>query len=294
LLVKGETTEQCLQRYPEYADELKPLLATALSINKLSAVEPRPEFRDRARHQFYSALQKAELKKSRPLFGWAWQPRWAVTVAIALFLVLAGGGTVVASGNSMPDEPLYTVKLATEQVQLFFTRSTVSRAELYAKLADKRVAEIVSMADENKPAQIAQATERLDTYLTKIADLASNQGETEGIAMAPATERAFAMEEEEEEMAPPAEETAEWEVAPAPPPVEEAPVLSDVVGEAKATSVEGDSRARLRATVTRYAANHPERLRAALAKVPQSTKAALQRAIAISETGYEKILESLD
>lgn len=295
LLVKGESLEQCLQSYPEYSQRLRPLLETALSVNQLSVIQPTPEFRDRARHQFYAALKENELKKSHSPFAWAWQPRWAVSMAIVLVLAVCGG-TVAASGNSLPDEPLYSVKLATEQVQLFFTRSAVSKAELYAELADKRVAEIVSMADENKPEQIEQAAERLDNYLTRIADLTSNQeeAEAEGMVMAPITEKAIAPETEETpppEAVPPVEEEAAPE---APPVVEEVPVLSDMGEQASRAQIEADPLTRLKVTVTVYATDHPERLRSLLETVPPSTRQALRRAIAISEAGYEKILKSLD
>ena len=57
LLTGGETIEQCLRSYPEQAEELEPLLKTALAARKASAIQPRPEFRDRARHQFHLALR---------------------------------------------------------------------------------------------------------------------------------------------------------------------------------------------------------------------------------------------
>ena len=138
LLAKGETVEQCLESYPERADELKPLLQTALTAKKVSAIQPRPDFRARARYQFHSALRAMELKRSRPFLGW--RPRWATAVAIVLILLLVGGGTTAAAGNSMPDEPLYRVKLATEQVRLALTPSDIGKAQLLTKLADKRVA----------------------------------------------------------------------------------------------------------------------------------------------------------
>ena len=93
LLIKGETVEQCLQSFPEHAGELEPLLETALATNKASSIKPRPEFRDKARAQFYSALQVMESKKGYPIFGW--QLRWATVVAIVLALLLAGGGGTV-------------------------------------------------------------------------------------------------------------------------------------------------------------------------------------------------------
>lgn len=274
LLAKGETVEQCLRSFPEHADELEPLLETALAAKKASAIQPRPEFRDRARYQFYAALQERERKRSRPFFSWGWQPQWVAAVAIVLVLLLAGSGTVAAASGSMPDEPLYPVKLATEQVQLVLTPSALGKAELYAKLADKRVLEIVRMAGKNKPEQIERATQRLNAYLTEIAALASTQEVTAGVVMAPAVEEALVVEEA--------------------PAVREAPLLPERARDGKEARIKVDRRARLRATVVRYAANHPARLQALLETVPESARPALLRAIAVSEAGYEKALESLD
>ena len=50
LLVRGDTLEQCLVSYPEQAGELEPLLQTALATKKALAIQPRPEFKARARY----------------------------------------------------------------------------------------------------------------------------------------------------------------------------------------------------------------------------------------------------
>ncbi len=170
LLVKGETIEQCLQSYPEPADELEPLLRTALVTKKASVIQLRPEFRTKARYQFRSALQEVEPKRRLPFLGR--QQRWVTAVAVVLVLLLAGGSTVAVAGNSMPDEPLYQVKLATEQVHLALTPSALGKAELYARLADKRVTEIVYVANKGKPEQVKWVTQRLNSYLARIAVLA--------------------------------------------------------------------------------------------------------------------------
>jgi len=274
LLIKGEAIEQCLRDFPKHADELKPLLEMVLATKQASAIQPRPEFRDKARYQFYSALQEMERRRSRPFFSWRLQPRWAMVVAIVLALLLAGGGTVAAASGSMPDEPLYPVKLATEQVQLILTPSALGKAELYTKLADRRVLEIVRMASEGKPEQVERTAQRLDAYLSKIAVLALTQEVTGGVTMAPAAREA-----------PAAEETLV---------VEEAPLLPERAKDDKEARIRIDRWARLKATVVRYAISHPARLRALLETVPQSTKPALLRAIALSETGYEEALKSLD
>ena len=169
-IIKGETVEQCQAEYPEYATELEPLLRMALDTREAVTIEPRPEFRDRARHQFQAALREMEVKSSRGFFGW--QPRWVTAVVSVVVLILACSGTVIAAGNSLPDEPLYQVKLFTEAVRLKLTPSTLGKAELYVELADKRVDEIIEMADKGNAEQVEKTTERLNTHLTAVAKLA--------------------------------------------------------------------------------------------------------------------------
>jgi len=258
LLVRGETIEQSLQRYPEQAAELKPLLEAALAAKKASAVQPRAEFKARARYQFRSALQEAASPKRRPFFGWL--PRWATVVAIVLIVLLAGGGTVVAASNSMPDSLLYPVKLATEQVRLMLTTSQMGKIRLCARLADRRVAEIIYMADKGDVHQVELITQRLDERLAVLAVLAS------------------ALEAEEEE--------SPMLLAPS---SEAMPSTGD-----RGVSDWANNRARLRMTVAGYAVYHHARLQAVLEKVPAAAKPALLRAIAVSEAGYREALEALD
>lgn len=297
VLIEGEALEQCLASYPEYAAELESLLQTALLTKKASAIKPRPEFRDRARYQFRSALQEMEQKKERRFF-FGWQPRWATVVIAVLVFVLASGGTVAAAGNSMPDEPLYQVKLATEAVRLTLTPSALGKAELYVELADKRVTEIVYMADKGKPEQVERAAERLNIYLAKVVSLAVPQGqqpreEETAVFMAPQPRAAL------EEMPAPAAEKATREekaVITAPPPaaVPEAPLPPGQARDGKDGEVKDDKWAKLKTTMARNAASHPAALRAELKRAPASVKPALRRAIAISDAAYKKALKALD
>ncbi|MBA7674019.1 hypothetical protein ES703_82226 [subsurface metagenome] len=284
ILTRGETIEQCLESYPEQSAELEPLLQTALLTKRASAIKPRPEFRERARYQLRSALQEMEEKRERRSFFFGWQPRWATAVIAVLVFLMASGGTVAAAGNSMPDEPLYPVKLATETVQLTLTPSALGKAELYVKLADKRVVEIIRMADKGKMKHVERTAQRLNNYLVMAANLAAPEAVPEEV-LAPTPEAV-----PEEVLAPPvAEEPPEKEagvvMAPAPPAVEEAPVPP---GQVKV-----DRRARLRQVVARRAIEHPAALREVLQKVPESAQPALLRAIDASDAEYEKILNAL-
>lgn len=256
LLAKGETLEQCLSSYPKQAVELKPLLETALVTKQASAIEPSTEFKARARYQFRSALQEMEPEKRLSFFGWL--PRWATVVAIVLVLLLAGGGTVAAASNSMPDEPLYPVKIASEQARLMLTLSALDKAELYANLVDKRVSEIVYVANKGDARQIKLAAQRLDNYLTRIASLALAQREGSEAMRAP---------------------------APALAPDESA-------GKGKNVDIQGNGRRNLRRILALHAVSHPARLRAILQQTPESARPALRQAIAISVAGYEKALQA--
>ena len=258
LLVKGETIEQCLQSYPEQAANLKPLLQTALATRQAVAIQPPAEFKARARYQFRSALQEAVSPRKRPFLSWL--PRWATVATIVLGVLLMGGGTIAAASYSMPDNLLYPVKLATEQVQLALTPSDIGKAELCAKFADRRVAEIIYTANKGDAQRVEAATQRLDERLVMLASLTS---------------------------APEVAEAPRMLESPPPMQLEEAESSQEIPGDK-------NNRAKLRTTVANYAINHPAGLRAALEKAPESAKPALRRAIAVSVAGYERALKALD
>jgi len=265
LLVKGETIEQCLQSYPEHAAEIEPLLQMAMATKKAVAIQPSPEFKARARYQFQSALQEVKPKGALPFFGW--QPQWAVAIAVVLVVLLAGGGTVTAAGYSMPDSPLYPVKLATEQVQLTLTPSDIGKAELHAKLANRRVAEIVYITNKGKPKQIEQIAQRLSNHLAMIASLplAAEGEEEEMLMMAPAPSSPQA------EIEAPAPQPAE---ALAPQPSKAPAPRQQAEKGAEAAPAPANARAKLRMRLKHNEANHPAVLRALLEEAPEWAKPA--------------------
>jgi hypothetical protein len=283
LLTGGETIEQCLAQYPGQAVALRPLLETALATKKVSNIKPRPEFRSRARYQFRAALQEAPTRKGFFTFVW---PAWATVVAIVLALLLSGGGTVALAANSMPDEPLYSVKVATEQVRLAFTFSEIGKADLNARLADRRVAEITTIANRAEPEDLDKATELLNKHLEKVAVLAGTWAGEEKANML----RVPAMEPETAPTLPTAPEPA-----PAPPmePAPAAPSTDEEGQEYMEVAVDGQL-ARLRVEVERNAVRHPAMLREMLRTAPESAKPALRRALVIAEARYQQALEAVD
>ncbi len=298
ILTKGESTELCLGRYPEHAAELEPLLRTALDTKEAAAIKPRPEFRERAGYQFQAALRETESKESRGLFGW--QPRWATALIVVIVLLLASSGTVAAANNSLPDEPLYQVKLATEAVRLTLTPSAMGKAELYARLVDKRVDEIIKMADKGKAEQVERAARRLNTQLIAMASLAIPGRE------APVEMEAATLEAEPPMMA--AEEAPQAQVKEAlPAPVEEVPIVSaprapgppESAGQGRGLGrgnedVKPGKRAQLRMELSHQAVENSQALQAVLERATESVKPALRQAIEVAGAGYEQALRNLD
>jgi len=174
-ILKRETVEQCLLKYPDEAQELAPLLRTALAARVASNIQPRAEFKARARYEFQSALSEMQEKKKRgsPFFFWRWQwsTGWSAALAVIVVVVLGGGGSIVASAGSMPDNPLYSLKLMTEDVRLALTFSNAGKAELNAEYADRRAGEILYLAGSANPQDVHLAAVRLNNNLEEINDL---------------------------------------------------------------------------------------------------------------------------
>jgi len=230
-LLDGDSIEQCLADYPAFAYELSPLLHTAMEAKMAASVQPRPEFRERARYQFQQALRDIDFKpeRSRGRMAFAW-PRWATAVAVFVAMVVALGGTSFASAGSLPDDTLYGVKRATESVRMAFTFTDLGKAELYVRLADERVNEIIRMADEGKLEHVEETTDLLNEQLIAM----SNLGDWE--KGAPAEEEAAMLGAEEPRMMTATDERSQAASvpAPAPLPAKTIPTTTPVPGEGPA------------------------------------------------------------
>lgn len=309
VLVRGESIEQCLNRYPEQAGELEPLLRVALQSRAIRDVYPHPEFKAKARYQFRAALEGKKGVKARR-FVLVWLPRWATVVTLVLGFLLIAGGTVTAAGYSMPDSPLYPLKVAAEDVQVQLTPSSEAKAELCIEQANRRVEEIVYMANKGDDNKVEALARKLHGRLEKLAELVSTGKEA---VPAPAI------------MATPAPTTAPTVAAPAPaavatpapapvptttpspaPPRMQVPDKSkedgkessrgpeDVPKWAGKSEEESEARAKLRMAVADNAVNHPAVLQAMLDQVPESSRPALRETIRILIEDYNKALRALD
>jgi hypothetical protein len=307
-LMDGESVESCLARYPQHAAGLEPLLKTALEARTAASISPDPGFRQRAGLEFQKAI--AEMPEKTPRRPFRWQLRWVIPVAVFLVIFVSGAGTVVAATNSLPDSPLYGLKLAVEKVQLAFTFSSEGKAELYSRFIDYRVEEIASMAEEGKFDQVKQATEQMNGQLLAMADLnigginlyeekamfglasAEDNLQTPG---ATTTVPTTTPPPTETVGAPPPDETP-ITVTQAPTPTTTVPAVPPVperLGGAAEDASELSAIEQLRQLLTSRYEENLRILQEQLEKAPEALKPAIQEAIEVLQRGYELAIASL-
>jgi hypothetical protein len=172
-IAKGDSIKQCLSEYPQFAAQLDPLLKTALSIQRVSAIKPRSEFKAEAKYRILMKLEKRKknVVNKEPFFRR--MPRWATVLIVALIIILVGSsGTVAASANSLPGDKLYPVKIASERVQTAFVFSDENRVKVEVKLVERRVDELTGLIEIGDSHRIELAMNRFRINMARIQNLA--------------------------------------------------------------------------------------------------------------------------
>ena len=178
VLHKGGSLKLCLEQYPEHAAELEPLLRLAVESKQQLDFRPNPQAKARARTALQQAIKDHEANRySSTLLDYLGKlstsllarHRWALSAVAGMFiLAFTGTGLVSVSNNSTPDQPLYPVKRAMEQTQIFLTRGDQSRADLYAKFAERRLVELEILGTRGNTEHVSRLTQDLDYSLKQV------------------------------------------------------------------------------------------------------------------------------
>ncbi len=113
-LAAGQTVEDCLRLYPNYAAALRPLLETGRLLDRLNApVLEVEQAKTRGRIRFEEALrQPLPQRRTSPFRPYL---NLAAAVLVIVFFASIGAGT--AAQNSLPGDSLYGLKQITESLQ---------------------------------------------------------------------------------------------------------------------------------------------------------------------------------
>ncbi len=154
MIGKGSTVNQALARFPDLADQLRPLLQAAQSVRQYgqSAISKDVVKRGRERLMTHAASLREREK------GWKRIPsflRFAFLVLLVMgLLTLGGNGLLKASAHSLPGDALYGVKRTAENIQLTLAFNTSQRTVLQDQFDQLRIEETESLLAGKRTEQV--------------------------------------------------------------------------------------------------------------------------------------------
>lgn len=146
-LERGESLEDCLARYPQYVDELEPMLeATQIPIYAQAPLDEVALSQQRVQVQFEQALSQSDVQPTYSSFPLS-------RVASILFTILFIGslltsGVVIVAQDSIPGDSLYAVKRLTEQVQLLIAQDDETLRQEFAQRRIEETKQIIAIGRE--------------------------------------------------------------------------------------------------------------------------------------------------
>jgi len=159
---RGESVEQVVSRYPQYAEELLQRLETAAWLEGQSAAfAARPGFISASSERLVDRLKReSDGEATRPrgarvLKAYQKKKFWralnlvSVLVLILTFVFVGMQGYSFAE-TALPGDALYGVKMLGEKVRLEATHDPAMKAELHVDFAGRRSSEIVELIFEGR------------------------------------------------------------------------------------------------------------------------------------------------
>ena len=197
-LAQGEPPAEVAAKFPAAAGELRPLLQVAATVAALRQVEmPAAEALVSDRNEFLAQVTELQLLPASPgplvrFKGWISSKLWpsstspaskpeatrkmyALALKSALILTVAFGslgGTLAVAADSLPDSPVYPLKLAMEQAQLTLKEGPAEKANMHLALAQERIQEMLRLAAKGEAPEEALLA-RTQTHMRAAYQLAS-------------------------------------------------------------------------------------------------------------------------
>ena len=153
---QGADVDTVLFRYPEFADELRPILETSVHAMELAAPDPAPHIVHLNRTKLLKHAAEMRTAKARPAsrFWTVSLRRFAVTLAILLLAFAGGNGLVHASTNTVPGDNLYPVKRTWEDILVLFTFNPQERETLEVEHENERLEELHELFVEGRTTNV--------------------------------------------------------------------------------------------------------------------------------------------
>ena len=153
----GADIETSLARYPDIADELRPVIQASLTAKGIAVRSPSADVIRRNRVKFLqraTVMREAMVKPSSTRIWFSSIRRIAVALSILLIALMTGTGLVSASSTTLPGDNLYQIKRTWEQVSLLFTFDLQRRESLEVEHENERLEELQELIAEGRSAKV--------------------------------------------------------------------------------------------------------------------------------------------
>lgn len=150
ILEQGGTVEECLLRFPAFADDLRPLLEQSIAARTLGR-NPIPASAVTA-GRVRILNRAAQLRQNKqPLVHYLRSWRFAAIpiLVVALFFI-TGNGLLAASARSLPGDALYPLKRSVEGISLLLAPTSHIKTEIQKIISTRRITETVGLLSEKR------------------------------------------------------------------------------------------------------------------------------------------------
>jgi hypothetical protein len=158
----GAGIDDCLAAYPEYADELRPLLELVAQVGRVLTPAAPAAVRAAGEQRMLAALAQ---KRERQAGAWPFvrtleqmmralvpgRRAWGLAATLlAVLLFAASGWGFAASADSLPGDPLYPVKVAAQKARLALTHDPGTRQQLDEQFAAQQRRDVQSVLEDRR------------------------------------------------------------------------------------------------------------------------------------------------
>jgi hypothetical protein len=187
----GMSIEDCLASYPEYANQLRPLLELAAQVGRVITPASSAAARAAGEQRMLTALARRQERVARtsPMIWYLQRvaraltpgrpgrlrPAWNLAIVSLFILSIAVGVlTVAASTHSLPGDALYPVKMAAQQTRLFLTRDSEMHRQLEEQFSAQQRRDVQSVLNAGRRVDVEfrGTLERMDETLWVVDGLA--------------------------------------------------------------------------------------------------------------------------
>jgi hypothetical protein len=155
-LEQGADVDTVLFRYPEFADELRPILEASIKAMDMAVSAPPIAMVQSNRAELLRrAAQMRQAKEKRTSRVWfASMRRLAVTFIVLVGLFASGNQLVHASSTTIPGDNLYPVKRTWEDLVVLFAFNPQHREEIEFEHDNERLDELTELFAEGRSVKV--------------------------------------------------------------------------------------------------------------------------------------------